>query len=265
MIMSRIKDTDCELYELDVENSKYITLPMCVMLDVRLTPLQKNLFGLINSLSKASGYCSMSNNSFSRLLGVARENISKAISGLEQYGFIVCELHRSGHGSNITERAIKCGQHLTCKLIKGSVEKITTVVTKTSPRSDQNVTGGSDQNITQYNNNLYNNVVGQSPTDYSAEVKSIVDYLNSKLGTKYRAQTANTRKHIIARLKEGYSVDDFKRVIDSKYSDWSGDTKMSRYLRPDTLFGSKFESYLNSATSNDGSSDLDALMRGYNR
>lgn len=115
------------------------------------------------------------------------------------------------------------------------------------------------------NKNKEINIVEQSPTDYSAEIEVIIDYLNRKLGAKYRAQTANTRKHIIARLKEGYSVDDFKRVIDSKYSDWSGDTKMSRYLRPDTLFGSKFEGYLNSAASNDGSSDLDTLMRGYNR
>jgi len=109
------------------------------------------------------------------------------------------------------------------------------------------------------------NIVEQSPTDYSAEIEVIIGYLNEKLGTKYRAQTVSTRRHIIARLKEGYSVDDFKRVIDGKYSDWSGDSKMSRYLRPDTLFGSKFESYLNSVASNDGSSDLDALIRGYNR
>ena len=121
------------------------------------------------------------------------------------------------------------------------------------------------QRATNKKNNKEINIVEQSPTDYSAEIEVIINYLNEKLGTKYRAQTVSTRKHIIARLKEGYSVDDFKRVIDSKYSDWSGDSKMSRYLRPDTLFGSKFENYFNSAASNEGSSDLDALIRGYNR
>lgn len=95
-------------------------------------------------------------------------------------------------------------------------------------------------------NNETNNSVGQAPNNYSADIKEIIDYLNSKLGTKYRAQTESTRKHVIARLKEGYSVDDFKRVIDNKYSDWNSDSKMSQYLRPNTLFGSKFEGYLNS-------------------
>ena len=73
----------------------------------------------------------------------------------------------------------------------------------------------------------------------------IVDYLNSKAGTRYKASTANTRKHIKARLDEGFTVDDFKTVIDKKCSEWLGNSKMEQYLRPETLFGSKFEGYLN--------------------
>lgn len=72
----------------------------------------------------------------------------------------------------------------------------------------------------------------------------IVNYLNQKLGTKYRPGSVNTKKHIDARLKEGYKPDDFKTVIDKKYNDWIG-TEYEKYLRPETLFGSKFESYLN--------------------
>lgn len=73
----------------------------------------------------------------------------------------------------------------------------------------------------------------------------IVDYLNAKAGTRYKASTANTRKLIKARLKEGFTIEDFKAVIDKKCGEWLTDSKMEQYLRPETLFGSKFEGYLN--------------------
>lgn len=75
--------------------------------------------------------------------------------------------------------------------------------------------------------------------------KAIIDYLNEKVGTRYRSASKNTRSHINARLKEGYTLDDFKTVIDKKTKEWLNDRKMSKYLRPETLFGSKFEGYLN--------------------
>ena len=76
----------------------------------------------------------------------------------------------------------------------------------------------------------------------------IVDYLNAKAGTRYKASTASTRKHIKARLDEGFTIDDFKMVIDKKCSEWLSDSKMEQYLRPETLFGTKFEGYLNAKT-----------------
>lgn len=81
-------------------------------------------------------------------------------------------------------------------------------------------------------------------TDNNTDIKSIIDYLNQKAGTHYRASTESTRKAIRARLAEKFTIDDFKTVIDKKVKQWKG-TKMEEYLRPQTLFGSKFESYLN--------------------
>lgn len=72
----------------------------------------------------------------------------------------------------------------------------------------------------------------------------VVDYLNLVCETNYKPKTANTIKHINARISEGYTFDDFALVIDKKASEWKG-TTMEQYLRPDTLFGTKFESYLN--------------------
>ena len=71
-----------------------------------------------------------------------------------------------------------------------------------------------------------------------------VEYLNSKAGTKYKSTSKNTTRHIQARIKEGYTLEDFKTVIDKKCSEWLN-TDMEKYLCPETLFGSKFEKYLN--------------------
>lgn len=73
----------------------------------------------------------------------------------------------------------------------------------------------------------------------------IVDYLNAKAGTRYKASTASTRRLIKARLNEGFTLEDFKTVIDKKCAEWLTNSKMEQYLRPETLFGTKFEGYLN--------------------
>lgn len=75
-------------------------------------------------------------------------------------------------------------------------------------------------------------------------VHEIVDYLNGRTGAAYRAASKKTRTLIKARLKEGFSREDFFSVIDKKAEEWSG-TEFQAYLRPETLFGTKFESYLN--------------------
>jgi predicted phage replisome organizer/uncharacterized phage protein (TIGR02220 family) len=72
----------------------------------------------------------------------------------------------------------------------------------------------------------------------------VVSHLNEKAGTKYRATTAKTRTAIHARLAEGFTLEDFKTVIDKKCADWLG-TEWEKFLRPETLFGTKFEGYLN--------------------
>lgn len=74
--------------------------------------------------------------------------------------------------------------------------------------------------------------------------KEIIDYLNSKTGKNYRDNVQKNRSLIKARWSEGYRLDDFKKVIDNMVKDWSG-TKYAKYLRPETLFGTKFDGYLN--------------------
>ena len=72
----------------------------------------------------------------------------------------------------------------------------------------------------------------------------VVAFLNEKTGAKYRASSQSTRRLIDARVNDGYKLEDFQTVISKKCAEWKG-TDMEQYLRPETLFGTKFESYLN--------------------
>lgn len=73
----------------------------------------------------------------------------------------------------------------------------------------------------------------------------IVDHLNEQANTKYRHTSRKTQQLIKARLNEGFDLGDFKKVIDVKAKQWLTDDNMRKYLRPETLFGTKFEAYLN--------------------
>lgn len=85
--------------------------------------------------------------------------------------------------------------------------------------------------------------------------KEIITYLNEKTGKKLRWDVKSNQKEIKARFNEGYTLDDFKTVIDKKYHEWGrkptkeelqrGVKDMRIYLRPKTLFGSNFDVYLN--------------------
>lgn len=85
--------------------------------------------------------------------------------------------------------------------------------------------------------------------------RDIVSYLNEKTGKGYKYTSKATRNLIDARVKEGFKLEDFKKVIDTKAGSWKNDKKMSQYLRPNTLFGTKFESYLNEKTDTENTED----------
>ena len=99
----------------------------------------------------------------------------------------------------------------------------------------------------QLTNKDIKDIVEHSPTE-PVPYQEVVEYLNQKTGKNFKHTSKVTQRHIRARLAEGFTVSDFKQVIDKKCSDWLRDQKMKEYLRPETLFGTKFESYLNSKT-----------------
>lgn len=74
--------------------------------------------------------------------------------------------------------------------------------------------------------------------------KKVIEHLNKIAGTNFRYTSKLNRSKINARLNEGYKLDDFIDVINKKHKEWQG-TEFERYLCPETLFGNKFEKYLN--------------------
>lgn len=129
--------------------------------------------------------------------------------------------------------------------------------------------------VYEYDNELNNNIVEQSTTEYPYKdsatseypYKEVIDYLNMKTGKGFKDKSKDTIRHMKARFKEGYTLDDFKKVIDIKVLEWgtkpekAGEKDMRSYLRPSTLFGTKFESYLNQEVSASGKGYIE---RDYN-
>lgn len=94
-------------------------------------------------------------------------------------------------------------------------------------------------------------------------IVEILDHLNTRTGQHYKTTTKKTRDLIKARLKEKFTLDDFKTVIDKMCVEWMN-TDMQKYLRPETLFGTKFESYLNREVNNKKDFQWEYLKGMYN-
>lgn len=110
-------------------------------------------------------------------------------------------------------------------------------------RNLRNETEVSSETLTDDYTDNYNIDILSSKHD-TAPYSKIIHYLNDQTGKKYKV-TDKWKKLIQARMNEGQTYDDFIKVIDTKVKQWKNDAKMSQYLRPQTLFGNKFDEYLN--------------------
>ena len=125
---------------------------------------------------------------------------------------------------------------------QGANTEVTTIEERKKERRKENIKDNMSSGTSADHSSLKDKSAG-TDNDH-APYAEIVDYLNHKAGTSYRSTSKDTQKHIRARLKEKFTVEDFYRVIDKKTKEWKG-TEMEKFLRPGTLFGTKFESYLN--------------------
>ena len=162
-----------------------------------------------------------------KVLGLTTQKVRTILKNLEKKGYI--EFLTSGSKGKESTLKITIKQQLFNNNVTNKSEQLQQVEGDKQQQSNNNVTTLSKKK--ENNNNIYS---------------LVIDYLNKKASTNYRATTKNTQSFINARVKEGYAVEDFKKVIDSKSREWLG-TDFEKYLRPATLFGTKFENYLNEA------------------
>ena len=132
----------------------------------------------------------------------------------------------------------KCPPNCPPEERKNNKDKINNKTDKKEKTKDEKIKNEEKDNI------ISPAVAEHSVSKISIPYGEIIDYLNNKLGTHYKDETKKTRDLIKARFNDGFNLEDFIIVIDKKYEDWKN-SEQAKYLRPETLFGNRFESYLN--------------------
>lgn len=212
------------------EPNYYAIIPANVRYDKRLIQGAKLLYGEITALSNQKGYCWASNNYFMKLYEVSRFTIQAWLKSLEDCGYINRQVIYKEGSKEIQARYIGITSY-------PSQEKLATPSKENLP-----------VNNTSFNNtvNNTNNIKPLSGKPDPIPYAEIISYLNQVTSKSFK--NVETHKKLIkARWHEKATLDDFKKVIDNKSSEWLG-TDMAKYLQPSTLFGNKFDQYLNQQT-----------------
>ncbi|MGS0654904.1 conserved phage C-terminal domain-containing protein [Staphylococcus arlettae] len=181
------------------------------------------------------------------------KSVNSAVNELIRVGYIKRTLKRSEKGTFKGYEYLVYETPTEMPLTEnGQTENGLTENGQTENRQRHTTNNNSTNNDLTNNNNTNNdNRLSGNPT---IPYQSIIEYLNSKAGKQYKSTTNKTQTVIKARWNEGFQENDFRQVINTKVSEWKG-TDMEKYLRPETLFGTKFESYLNQEVSNKGADD----------
>ena len=201
---------------------KGVWIPKQIWLDERLNMLEKGILTEIDSLDNEENGCFASNEYIAKFCQCSETKVSTAIKKLIELDY----LYVKSFDGRI--------RILKSRLLNFERQTINNLKSEFKNFKDNNII-----------NNKTNNI------DY----KYIVDFLNSKADTNYKHTTGKTQSLIRARMNEGFTLEDFKQVISNKCNEWKG-ADFEKYLRPETLFGTKFESYLNSKTKNNNKEDI---------
>ena len=235
---------------MNVHKNYYAIIPANIRYDDELTPNAKLLYGEITALCNEKGYCWAGNAYFSQLYGVNKVTISRWVSQLEDKGYITVQMKYKDGTNQIANRYIQ--------ICKDPINKIVNTYKQNCKDPINKIVKENNTTNNTYNNTT--NILSDSNESDRVLFKNIIDYLNSKANTHYRYTTKKTKQLIKARINDGFTYEDFKTVIDKKTDDWLNNKKMAKYLRPVTLFGTNFESYLNQPTANPTTTE--ELFRG---
>lgn len=133
----------------------------------------------------------------------------------------------------------------TVKVLKYSDYQQVSEGSKDNEKDNEVYNGGDIERDINNNVNNINKEYSGFPEEKEPSIpfKKIIDYLNQQTGKRFR-NVASNQKFIKARWNEGYRLEDFQKVVDVKLSQWKN-TEYEKYLQPSTLFGTKFDQYLN--------------------
>lgn len=200
--------------------------------------------------SRKDGYFYKSYNEWYEELHLTEYQVRRATKKLKSFGFVDTALKKANGAPTLHYKVDtkEVSEWILKKLKNGNLRNSR----MDSEETQESLTEITTKTTTEITNN---NILSPSSTAYP--YKDVIDYLNQQTGKNYKSTTKKNQTVIRARTDEGFSLDDFKRVIDNKVAEWKG-TNMEKYLRPETLFGTKFEGYLNQELQPSG---LDQLER----
>jgi len=239
------KEKELKKTEYEKKNPDYFTvIPAIVRYDDKLRANEKILYSEILTLSRKNGYCYASNKYLSDLYGVSITIISRWINSLIKYGYLVSENEYKAGTNYILRRKLYPTN------VKDILNKSSTYIEQTFNNDIEQKFKDNNTSINDMNNKKSNNSRADEKNDEL--IDQVVNYLNEKTGKDFKATTKQTVSLIKARARDGSSFDDFKKVIDTKTNQWLSNPDMNRYLRPQTLFGNKFEAYREEYSNNNG-------------
>ncbi|MGQ0436765.1 conserved phage C-terminal domain-containing protein [Lactobacillus gasseri] len=241
----------------------FLNIPASVAHDERIKSDKTILlYGEVLSMINVTGSFYMSNKALAKRLRCTPQTVIRCVRELEKLNYIkttIVKDEKTGavKGRKIELRPVPIN---TDARGDGNTDDSTpiTSVLKTPYHSCYEGGNTDDTQIEQYNKTINRTEedidklsssenVASEPKQKSQKIpyEKIIDYLNRKTNSHYRPTSKATRRLIKARYNEGFTDIDFKSVIDKKCAEWLQDGNMVQYLRPETLFGTKFEAYLN--------------------
>ena len=252
----------------------YSILPNIVLQDPTLSDFPKLLYALLTGLTNQKGYCWANNAYLANSLNKDKKTITRALSDLEERGYI----------SMIYDQKAGNKRHIFCEADKIAKRRFLQEYRQINNPMDKNVHTPTVKNVptgtvknvphnTIIDNYNYNTVdlkvdgagkeskptiaktkkevdatpaIAKTTKEKTDDAPKIIELLNEITGRSFRPSDSSLRP-IRARLREGFTMDDFSAVIRLKNAQWANRADMRQYLRPETLFGNKFDGYVQEA------------------
>jgi len=219
--------------------------------DYHTAALLNQLIYWSDRTSRKDGYFYKSYKEWEEEIHLSKYQVMRATKKLKNMGIVETALKKANGAPTVHYKvdSKEVSQWIVKKLNNGKLRNST----MDSEETQQSLTEITTEITTE---TTTKDILSGNPTAYP--YKEVINYLNQQTGKQFRSTTKKNQSLIKARVNEGFTLDDFKKVINNMTSQWLNDNKMSKYLRPETLFGTKFEGYLNQELQPSG---LDQLQR----